>query len=184
MSGIKMHKRCYILKLCGLAVSERVCGRGQFSIVYAGYDVFAGCRQVAVKCIHRAESSPISAQDIIREAVIWNMVEHPFIVSYLFDIVTPSFVYRVLEYLPGPTLFEFIQSQPHKPIEKDLVGIWTWQLSSAVEYLHGTSVCHRDLKLENILVDIAVQTLKLSDFGFAKKVLPGQKETRCCGSIG
>ncbi|GAU96237.1 hypothetical protein RvY_07708 [Ramazzottius varieornatus] len=112
------------------------------------------------------------------------MVEHPFIVSYLFDIATPRFVYRVLEYLPGPTLFEFIQSQSDKPIEKDLVGIWTWQLSSAVEYLHGTSVCHRDLKLENILVDIAVRTVKLTDFGFAKKVLPGQKETRCCGSIG
>ncbi len=35
-----------------------------------------------------------------------------------------------------------------------------------VEYLHTMNICHRDLKLENLLLDTA-NTVKLADFGMA-----------------
>ena len=55
-------------------------------------------------------------------------------------------------------------------------------VSSALFYLHSMNVAHRDLKLENILLSKDL-TPKLSDFGFAKKVIDNQdKSATFCGS--
>jgi serine/threonine protein kinase len=40
------------------------------------------------------------------------------------------------------------------------------QMLDSIEYLHQRRVVHRDLKLENILVDDSLN-LKIADFGFA-----------------
>jgi serine/threonine protein kinase len=43
------------------------------------------------------------------------------------------------------------------------------QLISGLEFIHKMNISHRDLKLENILVDPETSTTKLIDFGFAVK---------------
>ena len=51
----------------------------------------------------------------------------------------------------------------------------------AVRYLHEQSVCHRDIKLDNILVDSKLEP-KLIDFGFATCVEKGKKIRMFCGT--
>lgn len=51
----------------------------------------------------------------------------------------------------------------------------------AVGYLHEKGILHRDLKLENILID-EDGYLKIIDFGLSKKLKPNQKTSTMVGT--
>lgn len=57
----------------------------------------------------------------------------------------------------------------------------------AVHYCHRKGVVHRDLKLENFLVDIDQETtnliIKLTDFGLSKKIKPGHIRKGSAGTL-
>merc|ERR1712070_586029 len=51
-----------------------------------------------------------------------------------------------------------------------------------LQFCHSLGVCHRDLKLENLLLHGNTQTLKICDFGFAKQAGPEEQQLTKCGS--
>lgn len=69
--------------------------------------------------------------------------------------------------LCGPqTLSQFCRKFPNKRLpEPEAYQIFS-QVLSAVRYLHRQGICHRDLKMTNLLIDES-NTVKLIDFGFA-----------------
>ena len=76
------------------------------------------------------------------------------------------FSFSVLEYAPGGELFDFILR--HKYLkERDACRLFA-QLISGVWYLHKKKVVHRDLKLENLLLDRG-RNIIITDFGFANR---------------
>lgn len=80
--------------------------------------------------------------------------------------MTESLVWLVLEYCPGDELYNYVLN--HGRMEPPKVQKIFTQLVGAVSYVHGKGCVHRDLKLENILLD-KYENVKLVDFGFTRE---------------
>ena len=73
-------------------------------------------------------------------------------------------VYITMEYVPAGLLFDLCQTMG--AMGEDIGRFLITQLLDSLDYMHTKHVVHRDLKLENILVDDQFN-LKIADFGFA-----------------
>ncbi|XP_075394277.1 cAMP-dependent protein kinase catalytic subunit PRKX-like [Tenrec ecaudatus] len=95
-------------------------------------------------------------------------VSHPFIIQLLWTAHDESFLYMLMEFVPGGELFSYLRSRGRFPSNVGL--FYTAEIVCAIEYLHARDVVYRDLKPENILLDKDGH-VKLTDFGFAKKLV-------------
>jgi serine/threonine protein kinase len=75
-----------------------------------------------------------------------------------------NLVFIVMEYVSGGLLFDLCQTMG--AMGEDAGRFFLMQLLESIDYMHNKRVVHRDLKLENILVDDKLN-LKIADFGFA-----------------
>ncbi|CCE83793.1 Piso0_004381 [Millerozyma farinosa CBS 7064] len=116
-----------------------------------------------------------------RELELLRVVNHPNIVSlrFFFDKRSSADgqVYQnlVMECLPSNLQNEIKYYRQSKyTIPYPHMKTYIFQLARAMLYLHGFGISHRDIKPSNILVDPATVTLKICDFGSAKKLEPNQ----------
>ncbi|XP_031756497.1 serine/threonine-protein kinase N1 [Xenopus tropicalis] len=89
---------------------------------------------------------------------------HPFLVSLHGTFQTASHLFYVMEYLPGGDMCDFIRSVE---LEEPDVMFYTACVVLGLEALHHLGIVHRDLKLENLLLD-RDGYLKIVDFGLSK----------------
>lgn len=119
---------------------------------------------VAVKYIERGDKIDENVQ---REIINHRSLRHPNIVRFKEVILTPTHLAIVMEYASGGELFERICSAGR--FSEDEARFFFQQLISGVSYCHAMQVCHRDLKLENTLLDGSpAPRLKICDFGYSK----------------
>ncbi|VFQ68357.1 unnamed protein product [Cuscuta campestris] len=119
---------------------------------------------VAVKYIERGEKIDENVQ---REIINHRSLRHPNIVRFKEIILTPTHLAIVMEYASGGELFERICNAGR--FSEDEARFFFQQLISGVSYCHAMQVCHRDLKLENTLLDGSpAPRLKICDFGYSK----------------
>ena len=78
--------------------------------------------------------------------------------------VIENLVYIVMEFVQGGLLFDLCQTMG--AMGEDAGRFFLAQMLDSLDYMHGKRVVHRDLKLENILIDDQLN-LKVADFGFA-----------------
>ena len=88
-------------------------------------------------------------------------------------------IYMILEYANGGDMLSHIQ-KINGPLPESENKLWMKQICSAVDFLHKKEISHRDLKLENLLIDSS-KNVKLCDFGFAKNlsILDELSQTYC-----
>jgi protein-serine/threonine kinase len=75
----------------------------------------------------------------------------------------------ITEYCSGGEIFTLRLQQPKNRFPFSVVRLWAAQLVSAIQLLHRTGIVHRDLKLENLLLDSKLH-VRLSDFGLCKNL--------------
>lgn len=81
------------------------------------------------------------------------------------DVKFLNSLYVIMQYAENGSILDLIHNT--KYLKEATACRYFKQLLSAVEYLHGLGICHRDLKCENILLDKR-NVIKIIDFGFGK----------------
>ncbi|KAH9479554.1 Serine/threonine-protein kinase GIN4 [Psilocybe cubensis] len=99
-----------------------------------------------------------------REIVVMKLIDHPNIMK-IYDVwETSSSLYLILEYVQGGELFDYLCNKGRRPTAE--VVNYFQQIICAVDHCHRYNIAHRDLKLENILID-QDSNIKVADFGMA-----------------
>lgn len=147
----------------------KVIGHGSYGTVYEAY--FSKQKtMVAIKIISKKKASEDYLTKFLpREIQVMKTLRHKYLVSFYQAIETTSRHYIIMELAPCGDVLEWIQKSG--ACSEALAGKWFSQLSLGIAYLHGKGIVHRDLKLENLLLDKR-ENLKVSDFGFSKMVSP------------
>ncbi|CED85307.1 camk camkl kin4 protein kinase [Phaffia rhodozyma] len=157
-------KRDYLL--FGSYILLQTLGEGEFGKVKLGVhkDVH---EQVAVKMIRKGNLEDEARKGKVeREIQVLSMVKHPNIVRLYNIVETERYIGIILEIADGGELFDHILAHRHLR-EKDAAKLFS-QIISGVHYLHSKNIVHRDLKLENLLLDKARNVI-ITDFGFANR---------------
>jgi len=143
-------------------------GRGGYGTVYRAREVVLDVER-AVKVLHPAlVSDPDFIERFRREARTTAKLEHPNIVPvYELDQVGGSY-FLVMRYLAGGSLKALLEREGHLPFERALEI--TRQVAAALDFAHSEKeiLIHRDVKPGNILFEADGETVRLTDFGFAK----------------
>ena len=160
-------------------------GHGGMATVYRARDRRLA-RDVAIKVIHKhlRENKEVALR-FVSEARAVAKLKHPNIVE-VYDVSEEDDAerYLVVELVPGTTLRKLISDRGHMPAEvAAALGI---ELCTALEHAHRQGEIHRDVKPENVLVDLSDRTpskrgasqerpadaeagrVKITDFGIAK----------------
>lgn len=121
---------------------------------------------VAIKFIERGDAID---DNVEREIINHRCLRHPNIVMFKGVFLTPSHLAIVMEYASGGELFHRICKKGR--FLEDEARYFFQQLVSGVSFCHRSGVCHRDLKLENTLLDgSTAPRLKICDFGYSKSM--------------
>jgi serine/threonine protein kinase len=121
-------------------------------------------------------------QGTITERQILEAVgHHPFITTLHYAFQTDSKLCLVLDYMCGGDLYT---ASLNRKFDESEVRFYIGEIILALEYLHKLGIIHRDVKLENILLDSEGHAV-LSDFGLSRKFLPHEKHKAHsqCGTV-
>ena len=95
------------------------------------------------------------------------LLDHQNIVKLHELIDTPNQIYIVLEYVKGTSLQELAREKAKSQFKLNETRRIFKQVAEALHYMHSKNIVHRDLKLDNILVEEETRMVKLIDFGFS-----------------
>ncbi|KAJ3373557.1 serine/threonine-protein kinase KIN2 [Allomyces arbusculus] len=158
----------------------RTIGEGSIGKVKLAMDDIG--QKYAVKIIDRSKIANVPGAEarIVREAALLSLLDHPHIVRMVDAIATPTHFFLVMEHVPGGQVLDLIVTNGALPLH--LVRKYACQLLSAIEYCHHHHIAHRDLKIENLLLD-AKGDLKVIDFGLCNFFDRNTLLQTYCGSV-
>jgi protein-serine/threonine kinase len=174
-------------------------GKGNFSVVVLGESTDPipnpVLSRVAIKIVllpaHQETRSRIESS-LRRELSILKTVNHPSIIKLLSLNVTRQKYLIMTPYYEGGDLFE-ISSKHRSKMSPLLIRKMFAEIATGIAYLHSKNIVHRDIKLENILINHTINEMlsikdftstsliTITDFGLSREIDPEDPllTTRC-----
>lgn len=156
-------------------------GMGHFASVYLCNEKKTGHIFAAKR--FAGNSMSVRTNGLIEELAIVMSVSHPGIVRPRDIFDEDDGLYFILEHAQKGELFNYIVD--NQKLSEDETRHIYGQLGSAIQYLHGRGIVHRDVKPENILLfdsDQQYPTVKITDFGLSKIIEETDFTTTLCGT--
>ncbi|XP_020260428.1 serine/threonine-protein kinase ATG1t isoform X1 [Asparagus officinalis] len=163
-------------------IKSRIGGEGPFSIVWRAINRSNG-QDVVLKQVRLSGLTRKLRECLDCELNFLAKVRHPNIIRLLDVIQADGCVFLVLEFCAGGDLAAYVRRRER--LREAVVRKFMMQIGEGLEVLHAHRIIHRDLKPEqNILLSTASSdaVLKISDFGLARVVQPGEFADMVCGS--
>ena len=165
-------------------ILEKSLGKGAYGEVYLT-TIKGDSKLIATKKIDKSFcENPITKKYLINEINILKMLNHPNIVKFIDLKRTSNHYYIMMEYCNGGELHKVLEKYMEKngkPFPEEIVQHLMRQIIDAFKYIHSKDIMHRDIKLENILLNydtnedkqnqnLMKANIKIIDFGFAAKL--------------
>lgn len=159
----------------------RLLGTGSSSKVVLGINTINN-EQVAIKIIKRKKSQVFDKGDyrIFREVLITTLINHPYIVRLKDFMFNNHNYFLIFEYVAGKQLYDVIVNNGY--LNESVARRYFRQILSAIDFIHKNCIVHRDLKIENILLD-EFDNIKIIDFGLSNFYDNKSTLNTFCGSL-
>ena len=164
---------------------DKCLGKGAFGEVYLATKKGTNKLFATKKIERNSVENDEMIQYFINEVQILKELDHPNIAKFEDIKKTKNHYYIIMEYCNGgelyKTLQKYMQKNNNKPFTQEIVQHLMRQIISAFQYIHRKNIIHRDIKLENILLNYESEQdknnmnlmkaqVKIIDFGFAAKM--------------
>lgn len=152
-------------------VRGELLGRGTFGKVYLGLNLTTGdmlaVKQVeAPRQLSKSHATQNSIDTLFSEVETMKDLDHLNIVQYLGFEAREDMYNLFLEYVPGGSVKAILDHYGRFP--EQIIRNLNTQVLDGLAYLHSRGILHRDLKADNLLLDLD-GTIKISDFGISKR---------------
>jgi serine/threonine protein kinase len=156
----------------------RVLGKGAFGKVNLALHLASG-RLVAIKSFNKKKLTTKRAKRKIKtEIEALSKLRNPFCTQIYDFFETDTHILIVMEYVCGD-LLGFIKKRGK--ISESTAKIIFKQIIKGLQYIHKKKIVHRDIKLDNVLIDLT-NTVKICDFGVCRILQPGDIMYEHCGT--
>ena len=156
----------------------RQIGHGAFGKVNLALHIASG-RLVAMKTFIKKELKYKEAKEKIKNEIeVLSKLKHIFINQILDSFETDEYIFIFMEYICGD-LLSFIRKR--SKLSEKICQMLFKEIIIGLQYIHKKNIVHRDIKLDNILIDLN-NTIKICDFGVSRKVTKGVLMYERCGT--
>lgn len=143
----------------------RLIGQGGFAKVNLGLNVLTG-RVVAIKSFNKTKKTKygdnLNMDKILYEINLMRKLNHPNITKILETFEDEKFYFIIMEYINGGNLFSYVKKR--RKLSEKVAKFLFRQIILGIKHIHSQLIVHRDIKLENILIDMN-NNVKICDFG-------------------
>ena len=156
----------------------RLLGKGAFGKVNLALHLASG-RLVAIKSFNKKKLTTKRAKRKIKtEIEALSKLRNPFCTQIYDYFETETHILIIMEYVRGD-LLGFIRKRAK--ISESTAKIIFKQIIKGLQYIHKKKIVHRDIKLDNVLIDLT-NTVKICDFGVCRILQPGDVMYEHCGT--
>lgn len=148
------------------SIGREITGEGGFGVIHVAKHYETG-ELVIMKIMNKQDLIQSEMYDQIQQELkIHHKLRHKNVVEIINHFEDDDLIYIVLKYMIKGDLFDYLYNSCDGVMSENEAKKYIYQIARGLKYLHSVGVIHRDIKLENLLLD-EFDCVKIGDFGWS-----------------